>query len=134
MQATQEAQIKQQLQLQMAQSDVAQDVDNLQDALAGQTPLDQLPGNLGLVALQGTLDANGMRWMGSQAPIPGGDALKAAILKAAFAAHVNDPAQLMNGPGWQLFRADRDIGDARGAAALRSGASQGAAGMDAGRA
>ncbi len=97
------AQIKQQLQLQKAQSDVAQDVDNLQDALAGQTPLDQLPGNLGLVALQGTLDAQGNALDGSKAPIPGSDALKTAILKAAFAAHVNDPAQLMNGPDGSYF-------------------------------
>jgi peptidyl-prolyl cis-trans isomerase D len=101
--AAQKAQIKQQLQLQMAQSAVAQDVDNLQDALAGQTPLDQLPGDLGLVALQGTLDANGIALDGTPAPIPGGDTLKAAILKAAFAAHVNDPAQLMNGPDGSYF-------------------------------
>ena len=76
------AQIKQQLQLQKAQSDVAQDVDNLQDALAGQTPLDRLPGNLGLVALQGTLDTNGNAQDGSAAPIPGGTDLKNAIVKA----------------------------------------------------
>ena len=101
--ATQKAQIKQQLQLQMAQSAVAKDVDNLQDALAGQTPLDQLPGNLDLAALQGTVDANGNALDGSKAPIPGGDALKAAILKAAFAAHVNDPAQLTNGPDGSYF-------------------------------
>lgn len=101
--ATLKAQIKQQLQLQKAQSDVAQDVDNLQDALAGQTPLDKLPGNLGLVAVQGTLDANGNTPDGTPAPIPGGDALKAAIVKAAFAAHLNDPAQLTNGPEGSYF-------------------------------
>jgi len=96
-------QIKQQLQLQQAQADVAQDVDNLQDALAGQTPLDQLPANLGLTALQGTLDVNGNTPTGTPAPIPGSAALKAAILKAAFAAHVNDPAQLTNGPDDSYF-------------------------------
>jgi peptidyl-prolyl cis-trans isomerase D len=100
---TVKAQIKQQLQLQKAQADVAQDVDNLQDALAGQTPLDKLPGNIGLVALQGTLDANGNAQDGTPAPIPGGDALKAAVVKAAFAAQVNDPAQLMNGPDGSYF-------------------------------
>ena len=62
-----------------------------------------MPGNLGLVALQGTLDANGNALDGTPAPIPGGDTLKAAILKAAFAAHVNDPAQLMNGPDGSYF-------------------------------
>jgi len=97
------AQIKQQLQLQKAQADVAQDVDNLQDALAGQTPLDRLPGNLGLVALQGTLDANGNAQDGSAAPIPGGSDLKNAIIKAAFATPLNNPAQLVNGPGGSYF-------------------------------
>jgi peptidyl-prolyl cis-trans isomerase D len=97
------AQIKQQLQLQQAQADVAQDVDNLQDALAGQTPLDRLPGNLGLVALQGTLDANGNTLDGSPAPIPGGADLKNAIIKAAFATPVNSQPQLTNGPDDSYF-------------------------------
>jgi peptidyl-prolyl cis-trans isomerase D len=101
--ATVKAQLLQQLQLQQAQTDVAQDVDRLQDALAGQTPLDRLPGNLGLTAVEGTLDANGDTPAGTPAPIPGGDALKAAILKAAFSAQVNDPAQLMNGPDGSYF-------------------------------
>ena len=102
-QATLTAQVTQQLQLQKAQADVAQDVDALQDALAGQTPLDQLPGNLGLTAVQGTLDAKGDAPDGTPAPIPGGDALKAAIVTAAFAAHQGDPAQLVNGPDGSYF-------------------------------
>jgi len=101
--ATVKAQILQQLQLQKAQAEVAQDVDSLQDALAGQTPLDRLPGNLGLVAVQGTLDAKGNTPDGGSAPIPGDDALKTAILQAAFAAHPGDPAQLTNGPAGSYF-------------------------------
>ncbi len=101
--ATVKAQVTQQLQLQKAQADVAQDVDALQDALAGQTPLDQLPGNLGLAAVQGTLDATGGTPDGTPAPIPGGDALKTAIVSAAFAAHRGDPAQLINGPDGSYF-------------------------------
>lgn len=101
--ATLRAQVTQQLQLQQAQADVAQDVDALQDALAGQTPLDQLPGNLGLTAVQGTLDASGTTPGGTAAPIPGGDALKDAIVKAVFAAHQGDPAQLINGPDGSYF-------------------------------
>ncbi len=96
-------QITQQLQLQRAQADVAKDVDKLQDALAGQTPLDQLPGDLGLAAVQGTLDANGNTPAGTPAPLPGSDALKSAIVKAAFAAHPHDPAQLINGPAGSYF-------------------------------
>jgi peptidyl-prolyl cis-trans isomerase D len=99
----QQAQVKQQLQLQKAQAEVAKDVDGLQDALAGQTPLDKLPGSLGLVALQGTLDANGNTPDGTPAPIPGSAALKSAIIQAVFAARVNDPARLMNGPDGSYF-------------------------------
>ncbi|HUM07460.1 MAG TPA: peptidylprolyl isomerase [Acidocella sp.] len=102
-QAALRAQVTQQLQLQKAQADVAQDVDGLQDALAGQTPLDQLPGNLGLAAVEGTLDANGNTPDGTPAPVPGGDDLKAAVVKAAFAAHRGDPAQLTNGPDGSYF-------------------------------
>jgi peptidyl-prolyl cis-trans isomerase D len=95
--------LKQQLQLQKAQSDVNQDVDNVQDALAGQTPLDQLPGNLGLIPLMGTLDSNGNALDGAPAPIPGGAALKAAIVKAVFAAHLGDAPQLLSGPDNSYF-------------------------------
>jgi peptidyl-prolyl cis-trans isomerase D len=97
------AQVKQQLQLQKAQADVAQNVDDLQDALAGQTPLDQLPGNLGLVAVEGTLDATGTTPDGTPAPIPGGTALKNAIVQAAFAAQPGTPAQLVTGPDGSYF-------------------------------
>jgi peptidyl-prolyl cis-trans isomerase D len=111
--ATLRAQVTQQLQLQKAQGDVAQDVDALQDALAGQTPLDQLPGNLGLAAVQGTLDANGNTPEGTPAPIPGGDAkLTAAVLQAAFATHKGDPAQLVNGPDGSYFALTVDQVDA----------------------
>jgi peptidyl-prolyl cis-trans isomerase D len=97
------AQLKQELQMQKAGQAVEQDVDNVQDALAGQTPLDQLPGNLGLTAVQGTLDANGNTLDGTPAPIPGGDALKSAIIKAVFAAHAGDPPQLVTGPANSYF-------------------------------
>lgn len=97
------AQVTQQLQLQQAQADVAKNVDALQDALAGQTPLDQLPGNLGLAAVEGTLDANGNTPDGTAAPIPGGDDLKAAIVKAGFAAQKGAAPQLQNGPNGTYY-------------------------------
>jgi peptidyl-prolyl cis-trans isomerase D len=103
------AQLKQQIQLQKAQAAVNQDVDNVQDALAGQTPLDQLPGNLGLVAVEGTLDANGNTADGSTAPIPGDSAQRAAIISAIFAAQPGTPAQLITGPdgGYFAFTVDQ---------------------------
>ncbi len=102
------AQLKQQIQLQKAQTDVNQDVDNVQDALAGQTPLDKLPGNLGLAAVAGTLDSNGNTLDGTPAPIPGGAKLRDAVVKAVFAAHPGDPAQLISGPenGYFAFTID----------------------------
>ncbi|HTJ90027.1 MAG TPA: SurA N-terminal domain-containing protein [Acidocella sp.] len=101
--ATLKAQIVQQLQLQRAQAEVASNVNALQDALAGQTPLDRLPANLGLVAVEGTLDANGDTPTGVKAPLPGNAALQAAVLKAAFAASPHQPAQLINGPDGGYF-------------------------------
>ncbi len=96
-------QVTQSLQLQMAQQAVAKNVDALQDALAGQTPLDQLPGNLGLVAVEGTLDAGGLTPEGTPAPIPGGDDLRNAILKAAFAAQQGAAPQLQTGPDGSYY-------------------------------
>jgi peptidyl-prolyl cis-trans isomerase D len=101
--ATVKPQIVQQLQLQQAQAAVAANVNALQDALAGQTPLDQLPGNLGLTAVEGTLDATGDTPTGVKAPLPGDAALQAAVLKAAFAASPHEPAQLINGPDGSYF-------------------------------
>jgi peptidyl-prolyl cis-trans isomerase D len=100
---TLKAQIAQQLQLQMAQSQVAANVNALQDALAGQTPLDRLPANLGLVAVEGTLDAAGTTPTGAKAPLPGDAALQQAILQAAFTASPHQPAQLINGPNGSYF-------------------------------
>lgn len=96
-------QVTQQLQMQMAQDQIAKNVDALQDALAGQTPLDQLPGNLGLVAVEGTLDAGGLTQDGTPAPIPGGDDLRNTIIKAAFAASVGQSVQLQNGPDGSYY-------------------------------
>jgi len=101
--ASQQAQLKQQLQLQEAQAEVNQNVDGVQDALAGQTPLDQLPATLGLAAVEGTLDASGDTMDGSKAPIPGGDALRDAVVKAVFAAHIGDPPELASGPANSYF-------------------------------
>ena len=100
------AQVVQALQLQMAQADVAKNVDALQDALAGQTPLNQLPGNLGLVAVEGTLDAGGLRPEGTPAPIPGGDDLRNTIIKTAFDTPVGQPAQLQTGPDGSYYAVD----------------------------
>jgi peptidyl-prolyl cis-trans isomerase D len=96
-------QLRDQIALQKAQADINQDLSKLQDALAGQTPLDSLPANLGLVAVEGTMDAKGNTATGQPAPIPGGAGLKSAIVNAVFAAHQGDLPQLQNGPDNAYF-------------------------------
>ena len=75
----------------------------LEDALAGGGPLDELPGDLGLVAVAGTLDAQGNTQAGEPAPIPGSDALRDAVVKAAFQASQGEPARLIEGPDQTYF-------------------------------
>ena len=43
----------------------------VQDLLAGGTPLDEMPADLGLAAVTGTLDEHGNTPEGTRAPIPG---------------------------------------------------------------
>ncbi|WP_284947047.1 peptidylprolyl isomerase [Acidisoma cladoniae] len=80
-----------------------QRVNPLQDALAGHTPLEQLPGDLGLAALQGSVDSNGLAENGQPAPIPGSAALRTAIVAQAFKQRVGEPASLINGPDHSYF-------------------------------
>jgi peptidyl-prolyl cis-trans isomerase D len=82
---------------------VNQRVDALQDALAGRTPLERLPGDLGLAALEGSIDSNGLTEQGQPAPIPGTPALRQAIVAQAFKQAVGQPAGLIDGPDNSYF-------------------------------
>jgi peptidyl-prolyl cis-trans isomerase D len=76
-------------------ADLMYDRANKLDQLLGNgTTLDNLPGDLGLAAVAGTLDAKGNTQAGTPAPIPGPAELKAAIIAAAFQARQGDPPQL----------------------------------------
>jgi peptidyl-prolyl cis-trans isomerase D len=75
--------------------DRANKVDNI---LASGSGLDELPSDLGLVGVTGTMDADGNTLDGKPAPIPGGDALRQALIEAAFKAHKDDPPQLIEVP------------------------------------
>ena len=68
------------------------------DLLSGGAPLDELPGDLGLAAVSGTLDARGMTQDGAPAPIPGGDDLSAALIQAAFQAARGEAPRLIEAP------------------------------------
>lgn len=71
--------------------DRANKIDNL---LSNGTSFDQLPGDLGLAGITGTLDAQGNTKDGTPAPIPGPAELRSAIIAAAFRVNKGDPPEL----------------------------------------
>ena len=75
--------------------DRANKVDNI---LASGSGLDELPSDLGLAGAAGTMDAQGITPGGKPAPIPGGDAVRQALIEAAFQAHKGDPPRLTEVP------------------------------------
>jgi peptidyl-prolyl cis-trans isomerase D len=76
-------------------ADLMYDRANKLDQLLGNgTGLDNLPGDLGLAGVAGTMDAQGNTQAGTPAPIPGPAELKSAIIAAAFQARQGDPPQL----------------------------------------
>ena len=70
----------------------------IEDLLAGGVALDNLPADLGLAAITGTLDAQGMTAAGQPAPIPGSDELRSALIQAAFNVKKGEPARLAQVP------------------------------------
>lgn len=90
--------IRTQLQRARAPDLVEARVNQLEDALAGAGSLDELPGDLGLAAVAGTLDAQGGTPAGEPAPIPGSPALREALIRTAFQTAAGTPARLIEGP------------------------------------
>src|SRR5262249_54017949 len=75
--------------------DRANKVDNV---LGSGATLDEMPSDLGLAGVAGTLDAEGDTPEGAPAPIPGGSEVRAAIVKAAFETQTGDPLRLVEVP------------------------------------
>jgi peptidyl-prolyl cis-trans isomerase D len=73
-------------------------VNKLEDALAGGGGLDNLPADMGIAAVEGTLDAQGMTPQGAPAPLPAYPALRKAIIEAAFKHKPGDDPQLEQVP------------------------------------
>ncbi|MGL1687292.1 hypothetical protein ACSTI5_00195, partial [Vibrio parahaemolyticus] len=65
--------------------------------------------------VQGTLDAQGKTPEGNPAPIPGTQALRQAIIDAAFHANKGDPIALTEGPdrGWYAVQVEDIIKPAK---------------------
>lgn len=70
----------------------------VEEALSAGTSLDDLPGDLGLAAVTGTLDAQGNTADGKPAPIPGPVELRPALVQAAFQAKKGDMPHLTQAP------------------------------------
>jgi peptidyl-prolyl cis-trans isomerase D len=95
--------IKQEIARGKAVDEVYSRANKLEDALSAGTGLDDLPGDLGLAGISGTLDAKGDTPQGEIAPIPGSPALRQAIIKAAFETAKGDPAKMIEGPDQSYF-------------------------------
>lgn len=71
--------------------DRANKIDNILGSGAG---LNELPSDLGLIGIEGTLDAKGEGLNGQPAPLPGPAPLRAALIAAAFKLTANAPPEL----------------------------------------
>ncbi|MDE2006479.1 MAG: SurA N-terminal domain-containing protein, partial [Rhodospirillales bacterium] len=106
-----------QLRADRASSRIYDVVHQVNDVLGTGAGLGKLPGDLGLMGAEGTLDAKGMTEAGKKAPLPGSPALRAAILKAAFAADPGQPPAEMTevagsgaeGPAWFALAVEKVI-------------------------
>ncbi|MBU6499923.1 MAG: peptidyl-prolyl cis-trans isomerase, partial [Rhodospirillales bacterium] len=90
-------QLRAQIVADKAANRIADAAAKLDDLLSGGAALDTLPTDLGLAAVEGTLDSSGNTPEGKPAPIPGSDALRRALVAAAFAAKPGDPPTLTDG-------------------------------------
>jgi peptidyl-prolyl cis-trans isomerase D len=75
--------------------DRANKVDNVLGSGAG---IDEIPSDLGLAGVAGTLNAEGNTKDGMPAPIPGPAELRSALIKAAFEVQKGDPLRLVEVP------------------------------------
>ena len=95
---------------QKAGSQIYDVVNKVDDTLGTGVGLDKLPSGVGLVGVQGTLDAQGSTANGDPAPIPGPPELRQALIDAAFKTPPDQPpAQLtevpLPAPGGSAFYA-----------------------------
>ncbi len=91
-------QLRAQVQAEKASDLIDTRAHTIDDKLAGGASLDDLPGDLGLEAATGTLDAQGRTQTGEPAPIPGPLELRPALLAAAFQAKKGDVPKLVQAP------------------------------------
>jgi peptidyl-prolyl cis-trans isomerase D len=96
-------QIRQTLAQQKASDLVYERANKVEDALAGGATLQEMPADLGLAGVEGTLNTEGNTPDGKPAPIPGGPQLRAALIQAAFQANQGDAPHLTEAPDHSYF-------------------------------
>jgi peptidyl-prolyl cis-trans isomerase D len=87
---------------------VYQRTNQLQDLLSGGTKLEELPDDLGLAAVSGTLDNQGRTAEGAPAPIPGSDSLRTALIATAFQQTVGEAPHLTEAPDHGYYAVEVD--------------------------
>ena len=100
--ASERDRLREQLAEKRAAAVIQDKVDRLQDAIAG-GGLDRIPADLGALPAEGTLDAQGRTPAGEPAPLPGSDALKAALVAHAFEAKTGAAPSLIQGPDGSYY-------------------------------
>ncbi|MEJ5142883.1 peptidyl-prolyl cis-trans isomerase [Gluconobacter albidus] len=95
--------LKKQVQTQEASEALQARQKQFQDAVAGSSTLDQIPGDLGAVPAAGTLDSSGMTQDGLPAPIPGDEALRQAIVQQVFTQSKGAQPTVVSGPNGTFF-------------------------------
>jgi peptidyl-prolyl cis-trans isomerase D len=90
-------------------------VQKLQDVFAGGAKIDEVPGDLGAVGAEGTLDAKGNTQEGEPAPIPAPADLKQQIIDTAFKTNPGDQIEPVEGPNhaWYAVAVDHITKPAR---------------------
>lgn len=86
-----------------ATDDIYRRANALEDAISAGTGLEDLPADLGIAGIAGTLDAKGETPEHEPAPIPGSPALRQAVIAAAFATPKNEPPRVTEGPDQSYF-------------------------------
>ncbi len=97
------AEVKDRLAAEIAQQKANEELDKratkLEDAIAGSGGLDEIPADLGVVGVAGSLDAQGITPDGKPAPLPGPEALNKALLTAAFQMKKGEPPHVAEAGG-----------------------------------
>jgi peptidyl-prolyl cis-trans isomerase D len=96
-------QVKLRIARERAVDEVYARANKLEDALSAGTSLDDLPGDLGVAGVAGTLDEKGNTPNGEPAPIPGSPALRQTIIATAFNTPKGQPPKMVEGPGQSYF-------------------------------